>query len=144
MKFKYRQLSDSLDPAKKPWRVPLLPVRLHHGGQYIDVLSLIDTGAADCLFDYEVGEALGIDIQSGLEKEYYGIGGQSVTGYLHEIQLQIHGFNELTDIEAGFIEVLPISLLGQTGFFDNYQVTFMRFRGRFEVKSRSFVHGPRG
>jgi predicted aspartyl protease len=141
MRFKYRQLSDSSDPLKKPWKVPLLPVRLHYGDQHIDVLSLIDTGAADCLFDYEVGEALGIDLGGGVEKEYYGIAGQSVKGYIHEIQLQIHGFNERINVEAGFIEVLPISLLGQAGFFDNYQVTFMRFRGRFEVKSRSFLHG---
>jgi predicted aspartyl protease len=141
MKFKYRQLSDSSDPSKKPWKVPLLPVRLYHGDQHIDVLALIDTGAADCLFDHEIGEALGVDLKSGTEKEYYGIGGQSVKGYVHEIQLQIHGFNELINIEAGFIESLPISLLGQTGFFDNYQVTLMRYRGRFEVKSRSFLHG---
>lgn len=141
MKFKYRHLADSSDPSKKRWKVPLLPVRLHYNGQHVDVLSLIDTGAADCLFDHEVAEALGIDMKSGVEKVYYGIGGQSVTGYIHELQMQVLGFNEWIDIEAGFIEELPISLLGQSGFFDYYQVTFMRYRGRFEVKSRSFIHG---
>jgi len=60
---------------------------------------------------------------------------------MHTIRFQIQGFSEWIDIEAGFIGAkLPYQLLGQSGFFDNYEITFKRYRGRFEIKSRSFLH----
>ncbi len=73
--------------------------------------------------------------------KYFGVGGQSVIGHIHTVRLQIHGFSEWIEIEVAFIDArLPYQLLGQTGFFDNYEINFKRYRGRFEIKSRSFLH----
>ena len=141
MKFKYRYLRDSSGPGRQYIRLPLLKVRLGFGANRTDVVGLVDTGATDCLFDQDVADDLGIKLaDSDVKREYFGVGGQSVIGHIQPIRLQIQGFSEWIEIEAGFINAkLPYQLLGQSGFFDNYEINFKRYRGRFEIKSRSFL-----
>lgn len=142
MKFKYRYFRDSSGSTRDYIRVPLLQVRLGFGTNHTDVVGLVDTGATDCLFDRDVADDLGITLaNSDVTREYLGVGGRSVVGYIHAVKFQIQGFSEWIEIEAGFIDAkLPYQLLGQAGFFDNYEISFQRYRGRFEVKSRSFLH----
>ena len=142
MKFKYRYFRDSSGPGRDYIRLPLLQVRLGSGTNRTDVVGLVDTGATDCLFDRDVADALGITLaDSDVGREYFGVGGQSVIGHIHTVRLQIQGFSEWIEIEVAFIDArLPYQLLGQTGFFDNYEINFKRYRGRFEIKSRSFLH----
>ncbi len=141
MKFKYRYVPDKYS-ANSMVRMPFLPIRLCYGEKTTNLVGLIDTGATDCLFDREVAEELGIDLKNTpLEKEYFGIADQTVIGYMHQIEFQIQGFSEWIDLEAGFLDTkLHYPLLGQSGFFDNYEVILKRYRGRFEVKSRSYLH----
>ena len=89
------------------------------------------------MFHRSIGEALGIDIESGRVKDYTGIARQSVVGYVHEIGLRVQGMSEWVKIQAAFIDSQIIPLLGEGGFFDNFQVVFERYRGRFEVNSRA-------
>jgi hypothetical protein len=141
MKFKYRYLPDSSGPDRAYIRLPLLKVRLGSGANHTDVVGLIDSGAADCLFDRDVADDLGIMFaNSDVTREYFGVGGQAIIGHIHTIRFQIQGFSEWIEIEAGFIETkLPYQLLGQSGFFDNYEISFKRYRGRFEIKSQSLL-----
>lgn len=141
MKFKYRYLRDSSGTGRAYIRLPLLQVRLGSGANHTDVVGLVDTGATDCLFDRDVADDLGIVLaDSDVKREYFGVGGQSVIGHIHLIRFQIQGFSEWIEIEVGFIDAkLPYQLLGQSGFFDNYEINFKRYRGRFEIKSRSFL-----
>jgi predicted aspartyl protease len=142
MKFKYRYLRDSSGSGRDYIRLPLLQIRLGSGTNRTDVVGLVDTGATDCLFDRDVADDLGITLgDSDITREYFGVGGQSVIGHIHLIRFLILGFSEWVEIEVGFIDAkLPYQLLGQTGFFDNYEISFQRYRGRFEIKSRSFLH----
>lgn len=141
MKFKYRYLPASSGAGRTYIRLPLLQVRLGSGANRTDVVCLIDSGAADCLFDRDVANDLGIALADSDEKrEYFGVGSQSVIGHIHTIQFQVQGFAEWIEIEVGFIDAqLPYQLLGESGFFDNYEISFQRYRGRFEVKSRSYL-----
>ncbi len=141
MKFKYRYLRDSSGSGRDYIRLPLLQVQLGSGANRTDVVGLVDTGATDCLFDRDVAEDLGIElVDSDVKREYFGVGGQSVIGHIHLIRFQIQGFSEWIEIEVAFIDAkLPYQLLGQSGFFDNYEISFQRYRGRFEIKSRSFL-----
>jgi hypothetical protein len=141
MKFKYRYLPDSSGPDRAYIRLPLLQVRLASGANHTDVVGLVDSGATDCLFDRDVADDLGIKlVNSDVKREYFGVGGQSVIGHIHPLRFQIQGFSEWIVIDVGFIEAkLPFQLLGQSGFFDNYEISFKRYRGRFEIKSRSFL-----
>ena len=123
MKFKYRYVADKYTSTKLV-RMPFLPFRLAYGEKTVPLLGLIDTGAADCLFDCAVADDLGMDLtKTHQEKEYFGIAGQTVIGYMHSVEFQILGFGEWVEIEAGFLDAkLPYPLLGQSGFFDNYEV----------------------
>ena len=139
MKFKYTAMRDQ--SGRKLQKSPLLAIRLAYGDRQLPkVVGLVDTGAVDCLFDAELADELGIDLESGEEREYYGISGDSVVGYVHPVRMQLHGFNEWIEIDAAFIDGLPTNLLGQADFMDNYEITLRRYRGRFEVKSRTFLH----
>jgi predicted aspartyl protease len=142
MKFKYRYLRDSSGSGRNYIRLPLLQVQLGSGTNRTDVVGLVDTGATDCLFDRDVADALGITLtDSDPKREYFGVEGQPIFGHLHLIRFQIHGFSEWIEIEVGFVDTkLPYQILGQSGFFDNYEISFQRYRGRFEIKSRSFLH----
>jgi hypothetical protein len=116
---------------------PLIQISLRYKNKAIDLRALIDSGAAECVFHRSIGEALGIDIESGRLKDYMGIARQSVAGYVHEIGLRVQGMPEWVKIEAAFIDAQIVPLLGQGGFFDSFQVVFERYRGRFEINSRA-------
>jgi predicted aspartyl protease len=91
MKFKYRYLRDSSGPGRNYIRLPLLKVRIGFGANHSDVVGLVDTGATDCLFDRDIADDLGIDLaNSGVTREYFGVGGQSVIGHIRLIRFQIH------------------------------------------------------
>ncbi len=136
MKFRYKKIPSDVDPKGHTLH-PLIQITLRYKNNAVDVRALIDSGAADCMFHRSIGEALGIDIESGRPKDYIGIARQSVVGYVHEIGLRVQGMSEWVKIEAAFIDAQVIPLLGQGGFFDSFQVIFERYRGRFEVNSRA-------
>jgi Aspartyl protease len=140
VKFKYRKIPDNTNPSGYQ-RLPLLQVELFYGAKHTGVRCLIDTGASDCIFHSSIADILGIDLKSGKPKPYTGIGGQSINAYLHQIQMRIQGFSEKIHLDAAFTEENQVPLLRQTGFFDNYRVTFERYRGRFEIKGRTLRSG---
>jgi hypothetical protein len=140
MKFKYRKIPDTTNPPHTYISLPLLQVTLFHGSNHHDVLCLLDSGADECMFHTSIANLLGIDVKSGRPKTHFGIAGQSIDSYMHTIQLQVQGFNERIELEAAFTDANQASLIGQRGFFDNYRVTFEKYRGRFEIKSRTFLH----
>ncbi len=84
----------------------------------------MDTGSPYCLFHAQVGDALGMDVRSGIEGPLGGvIGAAQGKVYYHSIRLYVSG--EYLNIKAGFSYELSVpALLGQNGFFDNFIVTF--------------------
>jgi hypothetical protein len=74
-------------------------------------------------------------LRRGEPGTYFPVGGSSIKGFVHRVGLQIHGFDERVEIEAGFSEGSQLSLLGQDGFFENYEVIFRRYEKRFEINS---------
>jgi hypothetical protein len=137
---KYRLCSDRTSPFRQFGKWPFLWVRLAHGDSHIELDCLIDSGAGDSLFNVDVADAIGIDLSGAPEKEYLGINGEPLIGRIHPVQLQVKGLSEWIEIHAGFIEVDQIPILGQSGFFDNYEITFRRYNKRFEITSRTSVH----
>lgn len=116
--------------------MPLLQVTLLHSKNRIDLDCLVDSGAGDCIFSKDIAEIRGIDIGKGEPRDYEGIGGAGMTGYLHQVKLRPKGFSKWITVEAGFIDHDDIPLLGQSGFFDSYEVTFRAYKNQFEIKSK--------
>ena len=146
MRFRYTKLPDLLEPGNYNW-YPLVQICLRFNNKGRNIQALLDSGAIDCIFPASVGELLGIDVPSGRPKTYFGLAEQAATGFQHTIRLQVTGFDHWITLDAGFIQsenVLP--LLGQTGFFSQYQITFERFRYQIEIKTReqALMRGRRG
>lgn len=88
------------------------------------IAALVDSGADRCLFHASIGAALGIEVEKGTEVPFGGvIGGSTGKIYYHKIRLLALG--EWVEITGGFSYELSFdALLGRTGFFDNFIVTF--------------------
>ena len=116
---------------------------MRHGDKGRVFMALVDSGAVDCIFPESTGTLLGIDVPSGRPKTYFGIAQQAAPGFMHTISLQVTGFNHWTTLEAGFVSSDIMPILGQAGFFENYQIIFERFRFQFEVhpKIEAMVRG---
>ena len=114
-------------------RMPLLEVRLSNGEDYIDVDCLVDSGAVDSMFHIDFADELGIDLTSREQREYCGVDGSVMTGWIAPVRIEINGVARPLEINVAFVEGNAIPLLGQSGFFDNFEVRFQRFKGTFEI-----------
>jgi hypothetical protein len=84
--------------------------------------ALIDSGASSCIFQAEIGRAMGLDIEKGNLLQTLGVAGPSDI-YMHEIAVHLPG--GIAIITAGFADSLPVSgLLGMSGFFEHFRVCF--------------------
>jgi hypothetical protein len=84
--------------------------------------AIIDSGASRCIFNAEIGKAIGLDVPKGEVETTLGITGPSNT-YLHDISLYAPG--GIIAIRAGFSADLPVAgILGMIGFFDSFKILF--------------------
>jgi hypothetical protein len=86
--------------------------------------AVVDSGSPWCLFHADVGSHIGLNVTSGIPGPLGGVvGGASGQVYFHKVKLCLPG--TIIDIVAGFSPQLSIAgILGRSGFFDNYTVTF--------------------
>lgn len=114
----------------------MLGLEIRHGSRGVTTSGLIDTGADHTLINKEWAKALGIDWKSGTKTSSIGIAGNPTTIYLHEIEIEIPRLaNSKQIIPVGFIDSPNVGiLLGQVGFFDNFKITFERYKNFFEVE----------
>lgn len=145
MNIPYRKVDDETRPEGH-WFYPLLQVLIRHGVNMQPVLSLVDSGASDCIFSASFGEVLGIDVPSGRPHQFHGFNLMEVRGFVHRVNLQVSGFPHWIDIDAVFIESEVMPILGQQGFFESYQVVFERFRRQFEINTKedAIIRNRRG
>ena len=129
MERKYRNFKNRAEFRK----MPLLEVRLGHGDEHIDVDCLVDSGAVDSMFHTDFADELGIDLRGREVREYEAVNGSVMRGWLAPVQMEIRGMSDPIEIEVAFVEGNEMPLLGQTGFFDCFEVRFRGYRGTFEI-----------
>ena len=137
--LKYDYLKFPAEPSEAfPRRLsasrPVIPIRLIKGEKSIRYFVLIDSGADLCIFHAEIGELIGLVVESGKVLQYYGISGQQLTAYFHDVKIEVGGYE--FDCWAGFsrdIDNLPYGLLGQLGFFNLFNVVFDYNKERIEL-----------
>ncbi|MEK7088659.1 MAG: hypothetical protein AAB913_00840 [Patescibacteria group bacterium] len=84
MKFNYKRYdSNTLRPV--------IPIKLKNGDSNIFYAVLVDSGADLCIFDAEIGEALGINVKNGEKKEVFGVGGKVSIFFLHKVEIEVGG-----------------------------------------------------
>jgi hypothetical protein len=101
-------------------------VVLRAGDQDFECLARIDTGAAACLFQREVGESLGLDIEAGLPERFSTLTGP-LPAFGHEVTMQVAGLTYQTTVYFAKFYNLPRNLLGKLGWLQQ-----IRFGLRFE------------
>jgi hypothetical protein len=131
MKFRYAKYGQVLRPV--------IPIKLKNNGQEIGYQVLVDSGADMCLFDSEIGAAIGIDVKKGRKCEVSGVGGKTSLYYWHKVTIDVGG--QEYHIDAGFMQgvsgnVMPYGLVGQKGFFDSFVVKFDLLKEEVELKER--------
>jgi len=131
MQFPYKKfkLADGTELLK-----PIIPIGLLYNGKFVRYEALIDSGADFNIFNAEIGELLGIDIQSGKKVKFSGIDGEPFDVFLHNLTLEIGGWQY--KIVAGFsyqISPYGFGILGQKGFFDLFRIRFIFAKGIIEI-----------
>lgn len=130
MKFPFRRYGRSV-------LRPVIPIHLKYGTKGLLYGALVDSGADVCLFDRQIGEALGIDVGKGERYEVLGIGGGSAVYRMHEVTLIVAeqkckvsvGFDENeSDTESHY------GIIGQKGLFDRFRVSFDLLGNEIELR----------
>jgi hypothetical protein len=67
-----------------------VPVTLGNGGQFVDLIAKLDTGAAHCIFERRYAKILGINPESGRLQRFRTAAG-SFAAYEHRRVLQVVG-----------------------------------------------------
>lgn len=130
MKFRYKKFAPDV-------LRPIIPVQLEHGARVLLYEVLVDSGADCCVFDAEIGEALGLDVESGDRGEVSGLTGEPEHQYFHEITLRVGGHPHRARV--GFLRNIGRyghGIVGQRGFFDRYVVIFDLLKEEIEVRPR--------
>jgi hypothetical protein len=101
---------------------------------------VVDSGADLCIFDAEIGEALGLDVKKGIPKEVFGVGGKASIYFLHRVDVEVGGWTY--KIDAGFMpnvagRIFQYGIVGQKGFFENFIVKFDLLKEEVDLKTRN-------
>jgi len=99
---------------------------LQHGGIEHKCDAKIDCGAQYCLFSREVGEALRIDVEEGLPRDFGTLTG-TLTAFGHEVRLGTLGFYLDTTVYFAHAPGLPRNLLGRHGWLQSLRVAIIDY-----------------
>jgi hypothetical protein len=107
---------------------PILKVKLSYPAKHSAPTkffdAFVDSGSPYCYFHASVGRAIGIKIESGIKDTLGGIVQGPVSDvFFHDIGLYVGA--DIVKIRAAFSDQLSTAgILGRTGFFDTFIVTF--------------------
>ncbi len=88
---------------------------LRHGDRVVHRGAKVDTGSQYCIFSREIGEDLGLEIESGWRQEVQSLAGTLIT-FGHEITLETLGLEFTTFVLFSEMRKLPRNLLGRSGW----------------------------
>jgi len=126
-------------PAKYVYR-PVIPIKLFLNEKVITFDGLIDSGADECTFPGWIAKTFGHKVHKGKQKIFSGIGG-SVLAYLHRTHMRLNGIEFVTDVYYSHEwDDMPFGLLGQAGFFSNFEVYFNYKEKEILLRYRSKVN----
>ena len=129
IKYNYTPSSFGNESALRPI-VEAIPL-FAPNGEALRTSALIDSGADFCLFPLNVARVLGLDLNSLSTAQIGGVGNAANLTFYDTLTIEL-GDGVIFDTRVGFTEGMDrfgFGLLGQKGFFENYNVEF-RYRER--------------
>ena len=102
---------------------PIIPITLIRNGRAIDTYALLDSGASVSLFQSEMAEALGLELEEGETVELGGIGG-SIPGFQHVVTVSVG--TVVIDCHIVFSRRYTgsFNIIGRQDFFRRFLITF--------------------
>ncbi|MEK7095817.1 MAG: hypothetical protein AAB896_00795 [Patescibacteria group bacterium] len=112
---------------------PIIPIEVQKKNRSVRIEVLVDSGADQCIFWGEIGEALGIEVDKGIPMQFGGVSGSLAKGYIHKVGIVVDGTTLNADVVFSY-EIAPVGLaiVGQLSFFEHFTV-------KFDYKKRSVV-----
>lgn len=139
MEYRYKPEDIPISPTSKRTRVawrPIVPVILLRNNKFVAYEALIDSGADYCIFRSDIAEILGVQVSKGKSRKIQGINGNTITGYIHQVEIKLAGTSSFT-CPVVFSSQIPeqsIGVLGQEGFFGRFLIEFDRSRKIVTIK----------
>lgn len=120
-------------------RLPLLSVHLACNRKRETIWTIIDSGADVSVFSGEIADLLDIKPETGRPFNLGGIlDGSEMKSWLHQVNLTVDDLGSIDIMVAFTASASPVlSILGQKGFFDSYQIRFQRFKDQIEIWPKS-------
>ena len=101
-------------------------VTLLFGGRRIEIPAIVDTGSTFCLFQRRFGEALGLDVESGIRQEFRTAAGQFLA-YGHELTLSTLGIEVDATVYFFADEAIRKNVLGRRGWLDRVRLAIVDY-----------------
>jgi predicted aspartyl protease len=106
----------------------LVPIRLVHDGQSVELSARLDTGAADCLFDRFYAEILGLP-EAGVERRYRTVTG-SFQAFGHEVTIETLGLRWSALVFFHAMGNPAHSFVGRRGWLDRVRLGIVHHERR--------------
>lgn len=131
------QRPNALYPKGRTAYRPLLSVKLLvEDGRFYEAVALADSGADACLFPLRLAKLLGLDLTQLPTALTSGVGNSANLTYYSTIEIDL-GNDLRFETQVGFTEGMDnagFGLLGQQGFFENYNVEFLHKQRQFSIE----------
>ncbi|MEW6206769.1 MAG: retropepsin-like aspartic protease [Acidobacteriota bacterium] len=106
-----------------------VPVVMKVGNKSVRFSAKLDTGASVCIFDRARGEALGLDIESGLAQKISTATG-SFLAYGHEVTLFVAGIETYTTAYFADDDNFTKNVLGRQGWLERVRLGLVDYEGK--------------
>lgn len=106
-----------------------VPVTLSVSQTRVDCDAKIDTGSSNCIFARNLGEELGLDIETGLRLLVGTVTGTFVA-YLHEVNLSLASFEFSGLIAFAEDKEFRRNVLGRRGFIEQTTLGLVDYEGK--------------
>lgn len=119
-------IAHDYDPALDSINVPVI---LSTGPARVKLLAKVDTGASNCIFQREHGEALGLNIEGGTPK-HFGTAAGSFLAYGHDLTLSALGYQFNVTVYFAFALGFPRNVLGRHGWLQQMRLGLVDYEGK--------------
>ena len=113
-----------------------VPVTLRSGALTWEAWAKLDPGSTFCIFQREIGEHLGFDIERGLPQWVGTATGRFLT-YGHELTLLVLGLEIVATVYFAADFHFPVNVLGRAGWLDRVRLGLVDYDCRLYLSENS-------
>ena len=106
-----------------------VPVTLSVGQTQVNCDARVDTGSSNCIFVRDIGEELGLDIETGLRLLVGTVTGNFVA-YLHEVNLSLASLEFSGLVAFAEDKEFRRNVLGRRGFVEQITLGLVDYEGK--------------